>query len=113
MNNGTKLILAFLGGVIVGVAGLAALGRNRLNIEKVKPWMTGLMGKGLVMNARLGIGLNSLYLLGAIVLGLPPALTAILHNMTTIGIALNAIRPYALENEGRGVRLPALPARSA
>lgn len=64
-------------------------------------------------NARLGIGLNSLYLLGAIVLGLPPALTAILHNMTTIGIALNAIRPYALENEGRGVRLPALPARSA
>lgn len=49
MNNGTKLILAFLGGVIVGVAGLAALGRNRLNIEKVKPWMTGLMGKGLVM----------------------------------------------------------------
>lgn len=50
-------------------------------------------------NARLGIGLNSLYLLGAIVLGLPPALTAVLHNMTTIGISLNAIRPYRMGNE--------------
>ena len=49
-------------------------------------------------NARLGIGLNSLYLLGAIVFGLPPALTAVLHNMTTIGISLNAIRPYRVGN---------------
>ncbi|MDE7371569.1 MAG: heavy metal translocating P-type ATPase [Desulfovibrio sp.] len=47
-------------------------------------------------NARLGIGLNSLYLLGAIALGLPPALTAVLHNLTTIGISLNAIRPYSV-----------------
>ncbi|MBD5641680.1 MAG: heavy metal translocating P-type ATPase [Desulfovibrio sp.] len=50
------------------------------------------------LNVKLGIGLNSFYLLGALTGFFGPALTAILHNMTTISIALSAIRPYSIQS---------------
>lgn len=45
-------------------------------------------------NAFCALSLNSIYMAGAIFFGFSPALSAALHNLTTIGIALNAIRPY-------------------
>ena len=49
MSDGTKLLLAFLGGAMAGAAGLAALNRNKLDFGHVKPMLTDLMGKGMVM----------------------------------------------------------------
>ncbi|MDE7371570.1 MAG: hypothetical protein K2N07_07505 [Desulfovibrio sp.] len=49
MSDGTKLLLTFLGGAIAGAAGLAALNRNKLDFGHMKPLMTGLMSKSMVM----------------------------------------------------------------
>lgn len=39
------------------------------------------------------MGLNTLFLAGGLVGGLPPSASAILHNLTTVGVSLNAMRP--------------------
>ena len=49
MSDGTKLLLTFLGGAIAGAAGLAALNRNKLDFGQVKPLVTDMMSKGMVM----------------------------------------------------------------
>ena len=49
MSDGTKLLLTFLGGAIAGAAGLCALNRNKLDFGQVKPWVTDMMSKGMVM----------------------------------------------------------------
>lgn len=49
MSDGTKLLLTFLGGAIAGAVGLAALNRNKMDFSQVKPWMTDMMSKGMVM----------------------------------------------------------------
>lgn len=49
MSDGTKLLLTFLGGAVAGAAGLAALNRNKLDFGHMKPLMTGLMSKSMVM----------------------------------------------------------------
>lgn len=47
MSDGTKIILAFLGGAITGAAGLVWLNRNRLDFGYMKPIATECMAKGL------------------------------------------------------------------
>lgn len=49
MSDGTKLLLTFLGGAIAGAAGLAALNRNKLDFGHMKPLVTDLMSKSMVM----------------------------------------------------------------
>lgn len=49
MSDGTKLLLTFLGGAIAGAAGLAALNRNKLDFGRMKPLVTDLMSKSMVM----------------------------------------------------------------
>lgn len=49
MSDGTKLLLVFLGGAVAGAAGLAALNRNKLDFGQMKPLLTDLMGKGMVV----------------------------------------------------------------
>lgn len=55
-------------------------------------------------NYRLTVGLNSGILLGAAFGLLSPIATAILHNGSTIGILLNAIRPLSGTERGASVR---------
>ena len=38
--------------------------------------------------------LNSLFLVGGLTMLLPPGLSALLHNLTTLGVSLNAMRPH-------------------
>ncbi len=50
-------------------------------------------------NFHLSIGLNSLFLAGGLFGVLPAALGAILHNSTTVGVTVNAVRPMLDANE--------------
>lgn len=47
MSGGTKIFLAFIGGVATGAAGLAYLNRNRLDFSYMKPIATDWMAKGM------------------------------------------------------------------
>lgn len=47
MNGGTKIFLAFLGGMATGAAGLAYLNRNRLDFAYMKPIATDCIAKGI------------------------------------------------------------------
>ena len=47
MSGGAKIFWAFIGGSIVGAAGLAYLNRNRLDFSYMKPIATEYMAKGL------------------------------------------------------------------
>ncbi len=47
-------------------------------------------------NFVLNMGLNSIFLALGLFSNVSPALSAVLHNATTVGITLNAMRPYAL-----------------
>ena len=38
--------------------------------------------------------LNSLFLMGGLFMVLGPGVSALLHNVTTLGVALNAMRPH-------------------
>lgn len=46
METGTKVALAFLGGVAVGAAALAVLNRGKLDFDHLKPMAADLFGKG-------------------------------------------------------------------
>lgn len=85
-------------------------GDNRRTAEAIakQPGLSGLPFVTLLSRAaisrihldvKLGITLNTLYLLGALTGLLGPALTAVLHNLTTISISLNAIRLYSIEDK--------------
>lgn len=52
-------------------------------------------------NFAAAVGLNSLYLVGSLVGILSPGSSAILHNLTTLGVCLNAMRPLFPQGEGR------------
>ena len=39
------------------------------------------------------LGLNSLFLAGGLIGMIQPGLSAVLHNLTTLGVSLNAMRP--------------------
>jgi len=53
---------------------------------------------------RLTVGLNTAILAGAALGALSPVATALLHNGTTIGILLDALRPLSLTQGGRAMR---------
>lgn len=103
INDGPALSAAAVG---IAMGDGADLARVVANVLLTRPGLEGLplarrLAKAALgrihLNARLALGLNSFYLLGAITGLLGPALTAVLHNATTIAISLNAIRPYAYE----------------
>ena len=54
--------------------------------------------------------LNSLFLLGGLTMVLAPGASALLHNLTTLGITLNAMRPHLPSGPAAdtGEGLPAL-----
>lgn len=105
INDGPALSAASVG---IAMGDGTDLARAVANVLLTEPNLSGLPFVTLLARAaierihldvRLGITLNSLYLLGALTGLLGPALTAVLHNLTTIGISLNAIRPYPVKSE--------------
>ena len=55
------------------------------------------LGKGTMRRIRANFGatmsLNTLFLVGGLSGLLQPGLSAVLHNLTTVGVSLNAMRP--------------------
>ena len=51
--------------------------------------------------------LNSFFLAGGLFMVLSPGLSALLHNLTTLGVTLNAMRPHFSVAESRRMALPA------
>lgn len=101
INDGPALSSASVG---VAMCDGADLARAVANVLLMQPNLDGLISARLLashalsrirLNVNMAIGLNSAYLLGAIIGIFPPGLTAVLHNLTTLGIAFNAIRPYS------------------
>ncbi len=100
INDGAALSAASVG---IAMGDGTDLARAVANVLLTRPNLEGLpFARTLACaavsrihaNVAWSLGLNSLYLAGAIFLGFPPALTALLHNMTTIAISMNAIRTY-------------------
>lgn len=112
INDGPALSAASVG---IAMGDGTDLARAVANVLLTQPGLQGLPFITLLSRAaidrihldvKLGISLNSLYLLGALTGFLGPALTAVLHNLTTISISLNAIRSYALEDEKMALAIP-------
>lgn len=100
INDGPALSAASVG---IAMGDGTDLARAVANVLLTRPNLKGLVIARLLSRSSIGrihfdvsaaLTLNSFYLLGAIAGIFPPGLTAVLHNMTTIGISLNAIRPY-------------------
>ena len=89
----------------VGVAMIDGtdLAREVANVLLTRPNLNGLVEarqlgrrtlRRIHMNFVATLGLNSLFLLGGLFMLLPPGLSALLHNLTTLGVSLNAMRPH-------------------
>ena len=101
----------------------ADLAREVANVLLTRPSLEGLLtarrlGCGTLSRIRCNfaaaMGLNSLFLLGGLFMLLTPGVSALLHNLTTLGITLNAMRPHLppasepewpLEEDGRTLEL--------
>lgn len=88
MGDGTDLARAIANVLLVqpNLEGIVAMRRlSVLSVERIR------------RNFLAAVGLNSIYLAGAAFAGFSPTLCAALHNLTTLGLAVNAIRPYQWE----------------
>ena len=101
----------------------ADLAREVANVLLTRPSLEGLLtarrlGCGALSRIRCNfaaaMGLNSLFLLGGLFMLLTPGVSALLHNLTTLGITLNAMRPHLpspaepewpLDEDGRTLEL--------
>lgn len=112
INDGPALSAASVG---VAMGDGTDLARAVANVLLVQPDLYGLASarklseltlQRIRWNFMAAISLNSIYMLGATFLGFPPALCAVLHNVTTLGLALNAVRPYGLDPAPSGACKP-------
>ncbi|MBQ3060431.1 MAG: heavy metal translocating P-type ATPase [Desulfovibrio sp.] len=89
----------------VGVAMIDGtdLAREVANVLLTKPDLNGLvcarqLGRRTLrrihFNFAATLTLNSIFLLGGLFMLLPPGLSALLHNLSTLGVSLNAMRPH-------------------
>ena len=89
----------------VGVAMIdgTALAREVANVLLTRSDLGGLLTARRLARSALArihrnfaaaITLNSLFLAGGLLMLLPPGLSALLHNLTTLGVSLNAMRPH-------------------
>ncbi len=78
---------------------IIAMRMGRRSLKRIKT------GYGIIMS------LNSMFLLGGLTGLLQPALSAMLHNVTTVGVSLNAMRSYkVIEHDNRNSLIPQLEA---
>lgn len=108
INDGAALSAASLGAAMGDGADLARAVANALLVQPNLEGLVALRRLAVLSAARIrrnfmaAVGLNSVYLAGALFASFAPALCAALHNLTTIGVALNAVRPYQWKrNEGK------------
>lgn len=103
INDGAALSSASVG---VAMGDGTDLARAIANVLLVQPNLEGLVAmrhlsvlsvERIRRNFHAAVGLNSVYLAGATFAGFAPTLCAALHNLTTLGLAVNAIRPYQWE----------------
>ncbi|MDO5484498.1 MAG: heavy metal translocating P-type ATPase, partial [Desulfovibrionaceae bacterium] len=94
----------------VGVAMIDGtdLAREVANVLLTKPDLNGLILARQLGRRTLGrihinfvatLALNSVFLLGGLFMLLPPGLSALLHNLSTLGVSLNAMRPHLREQK--------------
>ena len=79
------------------------LAREVANVLLTQPSLNGLVDARLLgartlqrihSNFVATMTLNSLFLLGGLFMILGPGVSALLHNLTTMGVSLNAMRPH-------------------
>ena len=79
------------------------LAREVANVLLTQPSLNGLVSARLLGTRTLQrihsnfvatMALNSLFLLGGLFMVLRPGGSALLHNLTTMGVSLNAMRPH-------------------
>ncbi len=80
-----------------------ALAREVANVLLTRPDLHGILTarrlakstlSRIHVNFAAALALNSLFLVGGLLMLLPPGLSALLHNLTTLGVSLNAMRPH-------------------
>ena len=81
----------------------ADLAREVANVLLTRPDLSGLITARLLGRATLRrihvnfaatMLLNSMFLAGGLFMILTPGVSALLHNLTTLGVTLNAMRPH-------------------
>ena len=79
------------------------LAREVANVLLTRPSLGGLIEarrlacgtlRRIHTNFAVTLTLNSLFLAGGLFMVLQPGLSALLHNLTTLGVSLNAMRPH-------------------
>ena len=100
INDAPALSAAHVG---VAMSDGTDLAREVANVLLTHPSLEGLVSARLLGNHTLRrihgnfvatMTLNSLFLMGGLFMVLGPGVSALLHNLTTLGVALNAMRPH-------------------
>ena len=100
INDAPALSAAHVG---VAMSDGTDLAREVANVLLTHPSLEGLISARLLGNHTLRrihgnfvatMTLNSLFLMGGLFMVLGPGVSALLHNLTTLGVALNAMRPH-------------------
>ena len=112
INDAPALSASHVG---ISMCGGADLAREVANVQLSSPDLRALLvarelGRRTLRRIHVNFGitmiLNSLFLAGGLFMILSPGISALLHNLTTLGVTLNAMRPHLSETEAR----QALPA---
>jgi Cu2+-exporting ATPase len=77
--------VVLMGGTLSDLLTAIALGRNVMRRIRINFIST--------------MGLNSMFLAGSLLGVLQPGMSAVLHNLTTLGVCLNAMRPVLKNGE--------------
>lgn len=113
INDAPALSASHVG---ISMCGGADLAREVANVQLSSPDLRALLtarelGKRTLRRIHVNFGvtmvLNSLFLAGGLFMLLSPGLSALLHNLTTLGVTLNAMRPHF---SGRDAQHPELAA---
>ena len=111
INDAPALSASHVG---ISMCGGADLAREVANVQLAAPDLRALLTarelgrrtlRRIHVNFAATMFLNSLFLAGGLFMVLSPGLSALLHNLTTLGVTLNAMRPHLSDQEG----LRALP----
>lgn len=104
INDAPALSAAHVGVAMVDGTDLA---QEVANVLLTRPDLSGLLEarqladstlRRIRINFAATISLNSLFLVGGLFGFLPPSLSAVLHNLTTLAVSLNAMRPHRPAN---------------
>ena len=113
INDAPALSASHVG---ISMYGGADLAREVANVQLSSPNLEALLTarelgrrtlRRIHINFAVTMVLNSFFLAGGLFMVLSPGLSALLHNLTTLGVTLNAMRPHFSAEESRRMALPA------